>query len=73
MSAYDPEFDRAVMARPIVDNASPRLYERWELDGEECPECEGDGGWTETVEGPGDSDVEITKDCNFCDGTGVLP
>jgi hypothetical protein len=37
VSAYDPAFDRLVMAGPIVDNASARLYAIGELEGDRCP------------------------------------
>lgn len=53
MSAPDPGFDRAVMAAPIVDNASERLYTIGELeyDGPRCPDCDtpvdSDGGMCE--------------------------
>lgn len=68
----EEEFDAAVMAGPIVDNASTRLYAIGELEAEriECFHCNGDGWFTETVEGPGDTDVEIDYVCGACSGSG---
>jgi hypothetical protein len=55
-SRYDPDFDRAVMAGPIVDNAGHlTVIGELEYDGDRCTECETD------IDKPGrcfDCDVE---------------
>lgn len=55
-SRYDPAFDAAVMAAPIVDNASTRLYYVGELepDRRECDAC-------------GDRFQDVGDDQRLCD------
>jgi hypothetical protein len=67
-SAYDPAFDAAVMAAPIVDNASDRLYAIGELeyDGPTCA--------TGDCRAPVDDDGQLCDDCTCpcgcCRGAG---
>lgn len=88
-SRYDPEFDRLVMAAPIVDNAG-HLTVIGELEGDRCPcgnQIAGDvnrcDDCTEcpTCQGDGcdwhlsstNGAIEIDRACPDCAGTGRTP
>ena len=69
----------ALMAVPGVnldkpDDFDPSVIGAYGLepDGEVCGTCDGDGGWSETVEGADGRDVEIGRDCHRCNGTGRI-
>ncbi|WP_372730055.1 hypothetical protein [Nocardioides sp.] len=70
MTTPHERFEAEVNATPIVDNAG-HLYVIGELEPDRCPECEGDGWFTETTVGSNGRDEDIDWPCQACDQTGV--